>query len=208
MNTTEIEYSGQIKSFEELFDLAKKQFVHYEQLEGIENWDDYDFSIDCAEDQMKFKDMLQIRFIEELTEASVSLPEPEEHFWEEIGDALNFFLSAYAMLGVDFNSLPSPSKYLNKGKGSGKIRPESLSEFCLFAYPIIEKVGWLCNLLKNRPWAQSNYLVSLQDFDERLLALWKTFWMYLGDFNLSDEDVFEMFYRKYKVNEFRISTGY
>ena len=206
MNTTEIQYNGQIKSFDELFDLAKKQFVHYEQLEGIENWDDYDFSIDCAEDQMKFKDMLQIRFIEELTEASVSLPEPEEHFWEELGDALNFFLSAYTMLGVDLNEFRSPSTFLNKN--TKKHKPESFSEYCMFAYPIIEKVGWLCNLLKNRPWAQSNYLVSLQDFDERLEALWWTFWSYLGDFGLTDEDVFEMFYRKYKVNEFRISTGY
>ena len=68
-------------------EIAKK----LEKIEGIANWKEYSFSIDCAQDQMKFKDMLQIRFIEELTEASAA--EEYEHFWEEITDALNFFLS-------------------------------------------------------------------------------------------------------------------
>lgn len=206
MNTTEVLYNNDIKDFDTLFKMAKDQFEAYEKLEGIENWSEYDFSIDCAEDQMKFKDMLQIRFIEELTEASISLPEPEEHFWEEIGDSLNFFLSAYVMLGVDFNKLPSPEKYLKVGRE--KRKPMGICEFALSVYPLIEKVGWLCNLLKNRPWAQSNYLVSLQDFNERLEMVWWLFWSFLGDMDLSKEDVFEMFYRKYKVNEFRISTGY
>ena len=88
-----------------------KQFVDYERLEGI-NWEEYDFCIDCADDQARFKDMLQIRFIEELTEASASLDEPDEHFWEEIGDAINFFLSAMCMYGVDFSEMPEHKLYI------------------------------------------------------------------------------------------------
>ena len=107
MNTTEIKIKHKINSFEDLYKYANKQFLEYEKIEGINNWKEYDFSIDCSQDQMKFKDMLQIRCIEELTEATHTL-DNEEHFWEEIGDSLNFFLSAYVMLGVDFNKLPSP----------------------------------------------------------------------------------------------------
>ena len=209
MNTTEIKYNNNIKSFEELYKYARKQFLLYEKLEGIDDWEKYDFSIDCSEDQMKFKDMLQIRFIEELTEASISLEEPEEHFWEEIGDAINFFLSAFIMAGIDFNSLTSPEEllYIDENKCRIMEKP-TYSEFSMRVYPTIESVGYLCNLLKNRPWAQSNYLVSLLDFEERIGYLWTDFWQFLGSMKIQPEDVFELFWRKYQVNLFRIKTGY
>lgn len=206
MNTIDIKYNDEIQSFKELYELAREQFVRYEQVEGVD-WNTYDFSIDCAEDQAKFKDMLQIRFIEELTEASVSLDEHEEHFWEEIGDALNFFLSAYTMLGVDFEKLDTnPYYYLDTR--TPKHKPKTLQEYSVMVYPVIEKVGYLCNLLKNRPWAQSNYLVSLTDLDIRINELWTEFWKFLGELYLSSEDVYEMFYKKYMVNKHRIETGY
>ena len=206
MNTTDIKFEGQIKSFPELYEEAAKQFVHYKSIEGQDNWEEYDFSIDCSCDQMMFKDMLQIRFIEELTEASISIPENDEHFWEEIGDSLNFFLSAYIMLGVDFNTLPSPERYLRTN--TVKIKPDNSSQFALFAYPVIEGVGYLCNLLKNRPWTQNNFLVSMYDFNQRLEELWIKFWKFLSNLGVNQRDVFEMFYKKYKVNEYRIATGY
>ena len=210
MNTVEVTYNNNIKSFEELYYHANKQFLLYESLEGIDDWEEYNFSIDCSEDQMKFKDILQIRFVEELTEASVSLEEPDEHFWEEIGDSINFFLSAFTMLGVDFSTLPDPQEYLYSDEISDNkvMEKPSYEKFSLSVYPVIEGVGYLCNLLKNRPWAQSNYLVSLLDFDERLLLLWKSFWIFLGGMKIQPKDVFELFWRKYQVNLFRINTGY
>ena len=87
--------------YDDLYKYAMKQFIEYEKLEGINNWKEYDFSIDCSNDQMKFKDMLQIRCIEELTEATHAM-DNKEHFFEEMTDATNFFLSAYCMLGIDF----------------------------------------------------------------------------------------------------------
>jgi len=210
MNTSEITYNNNINSFDELYFHANKQFLLYESLEGIDDWEEYNFSIDCSEDQLKFKDMLQIRFIEELTEASIALNETEEHFWEEIGDSINFFLSSYIMLGVDFNSLSDPTDLLYKdlNKSNGVMEKPDIFRYSINAYRVIEKVGYLCNLLKNRQWAQSNYLVSLFDFDERLSDLWDEFWRFLGRMKVQPEDVFEMFWRKYQVNLFRIKTGY
>jgi len=205
MNTIDVKYNNDIDSWNTLFKLAREQFLNYEKIEGIENWDEYDFSIDCSSDQMKFKDMLQIRFIEELTESSIALHESEEHFWEEIGDSLNFFLSAMIMLGVDLDSMESPDHFLSTY--SLRIVPDPDS-FGLSAYTVIESVGYLCNLLKNRPWAQSNYLVSMYDFDERLRKLWCIFWGFMGDLGLIKENVFEIFWKKFKVNEHRMSTNY
>jgi len=209
MNTTEVKFNNEIKSFDELFKCAKEQFIMYEKLEGIEDWDAYNFSIDCSADQMMFKDMLQIRFIEELTEASIAMNENDEHFWEEIGDALNFFLSAYCMLDIDLSKLPNPDKILNRYyHAHSKIKICTLNEYSIRVYPIIEKVGYLCNLLKNRPWAQSNFLVSMIDFNERLEDLWVTFWEFLNYMRVSPTEVFEMFWKKYQVNLHRIRTGY
>ena len=209
MNTNDVKFNGEIKSFDELYKAAKDQFVMYEKLEGIDNWEDYDFSIDCSCDQLKFKDMLQIRFIEELTEASIAMDENEEHYWEEIGDALNFFLSSYVMLGVDFNKLTSPESILvNHTRAFRRIKPVYKDEYSTHVYPIIEKVGYLCNLLKNRPWTQSNFLVSITDFDERLNELWVEFWSFFNYMRVSPTEVFEMFWKKYQVNIHRIETGY
>lgn len=206
MNTLEVNYKKTIKDFKTLFQKAKKQFLDYEKIEGINNWKEYDFSIDCSEDQMKFKDMLQIRFIEELCEASEALLNKEkEHFYEEITDAINFFLSSYIMLDKPLEKMENPQQYLSKYKKNKKI---NFKKYSKLTYPIIHNVGLVCNLLKNRPWAQSNYLVSLIDFDKRLNNLWKSFWKYLGKLGIDKDTLFELFERKYIVNQWRIKTGY
>ena len=217
MNTIEIKLKGIINSFDDLYKYAMKQFLNYEKIEGINNWKEYDFSIDCSEDQMKFKDMLQIRCIEELTEATHAL-DNEDHFYEEITDALNFFLSAYCMLGVDFKKFKDPEQILNEYEGFStqssthyiftQARDIFRSYCWIYFYDIVNDIGDLCNLLKNRPWAQSNYLVSMYDFDLRLDKLWNTFWSVLARLALSKEQIFEMFERKYLVNLFRIHSGY
>jgi hypothetical protein len=154
---------------------------------------------------MKFKDMLQIRCIEELTEATHAM-DNQEHFFEEITDAVNFFLSAYCMLGVDFKHFQNV-EYILSQYAPRKHLP-NYNDCAKYFYYIVDDIGNLCNLLKNRPWAQSNYLVSMYDFDERLKTLWSTFWNTIGWLGITKEQLFEMFERKYEVNKFRIKTGY
>ena len=213
MNTTDVEVKGFIRSFDDLYMYAKEQFLMYEKLEGIDDWEAYDFCIDCPEDQAKFKDMLQIRFIEELTEATKTL-DNVEHLKEELTDALNFFLSAFVMVGADFSNLPKPESMLppyyslESGRDFGRGKFEDITDVWSETYRVIEAVGYLCNLLKNRPWAQSNYLVSMLDFNKRLLSLWCNFWRYLFIWGLDKNTIFEMFERKFEVNCFRVETGY
>lgn len=202
MNTTEIKVRNIIRSFPDLFKYAKKQFIEYEKIEGISDWKEYSFSIDCSQDQMKFKDMLQIRCIEELTEATHSL-DNQEHFYEEVTDSLNFFLSAYIMLDIDLSKLENPELIL-----LGQRTLWSENDIKLAFYNIVDDIGDLCNLLKNRPWSQSNYLVSMYDFNIRLQKLWYTYWNTLSNLGLDKKKVFIMFEKKYEVNKWRIKTGY
>ena len=211
MNTTEVKVKGIIKSYRDLWKYAKKQFLAYEKIEGIDDWEEHDFSIDCADDQMRFKDMLQIRCIEELTEATHAL-DNEEHFWEEITDALNFFLSAYCMAGVDLSSMPSPKNCvfatLERFSFAKLLMPSARKTLYAFFYMIVDAIGDLCNLLKNRPWTQSNYLVSMLDFEKRMKELWIDFWGTIDWLSIGEERLFELFERKYLVNQFRINSGY
>lgn len=202
MNTTEIQVKNIIKSFDDLYKYAKRQFIEYEKIEGISNWKEYSFSIDCSQDQLKFKDMLQIRCIEELTEATHALDD-DEHFYEEVTDSLNFFLSGYIMLDIDFSKLDNPECIL-----LGRRTLWDYDDIKLSFYNIVNDIGDLCNLLKNRPWSQSNYLVSMYDFNIRLNKLWNTYWSTLSDLGLTKEDIFTMFEKKYRVNKWRIKTGY
>lgn len=204
MNTLDVEVNIKINNEKELLKFAKEQFEDYEKIEGIEDWSKYDFSIDCSQDQAKFKDMFQIRFIEELTEATEDKQNPD-HFYEEITDSFNFFISGLIMYGYDFEKKPL---------GLDKLRSissyQDLTDKDLFAetYRIVEATGKLCNLLKNRPWSQSNYLVSMIDFEERLDNLISIYLNYLSLVGMSSEKLFDLFARKMSVNLFRIRTGY
>lgn len=208
MNTQEIQVKHHIRSWPEFYDVARKQFLAYEKLEGIPDWEAHDFSIDCADDQARFKDMLEIRFVEELTEASACLDEGIEHFLEEITDSINFLLSAYIMAGYDpLRDLPGIQDFLSLSS-NGVKKPGSIDEMAIPAYNLVHRVGWTCNLLKNRPWAQSNYLVDLLQFKERMTDLWIYFWTWIGSLGINKIMLFDLFERKVEVNRFRIKSGY
>lgn len=208
MNTQEIQVKHHIRSWPEFYDVARKQFLAYEKLEGIPDWEAHDFSIDCADDQARFKDMLEIRFVEELTEASACLDEGIEHFLEEITDSINFLLSAYIMAGYDpLRDLPEIQDFLSLSS-NGVKKPGSIDEMAIPAYNLVHRVGWTCNLLKNRPWAQSNYLVDLLQFKERMTDLWIYFWTWIGSLGINKIMLFDLFERKVEVNRFRIKSGY
>lgn len=104
MNTEDFK-SFEFKGIESAFqDIFKKQKLVFEKYMEFEPNKIEDFDINCYSDQQILKDFLQIRFIEELTEASED-PDNKDHFLEEIVDALNFLVEAYIIYGWDFDNL-------------------------------------------------------------------------------------------------------
>ena len=199
MNTTEVNVTGLVKDFKSFWDLTKKQFIHYENIEG-RDWGNYDFCIDTPEDQLLLKDMLQVRMVEELAEANEAyLLNQDDHYKEEIADAVNFFMAAVHMSGLTFEGFPDQKKVLDTFNPMISLWKE--------ASQVIYEVHHLCNILKNRPWSQSNYLVSLDEYNERWSALWNSFWTLIFH-HINVIDLFEVVERKYLVNQYRIETGY
>jgi hypothetical protein len=178
-----------------MFKKQEEVFKDFMLLEGI-NIKEYSFDINCLEDQQLLKDFLQIRFIEELTEATADLKN-KDHFKEEIIDALNFLMEAYILYGYNYSDLQDWLIYV-KGK----------KDLNYYMYSIIQEVGNTCNLLKNRPWKQSQYLVDLYIFEHLFKNIWILFNILCCQVEIKEEELFEVWSLKYQVNKFRIKTRY
>lgn len=161
----------------------------------------YDFDINVYQDQQIFKDFLQIRFIEELTEAMADT-QNINHFKEEITDAFNFLVTAYSIYGWGndlewhFDAAVTPLEISNT------------SEIKELMWNIVQLVGNTCNHLKNRPWRQSQYLVDLYVFEKDLKEIWVYFNYVLSILGITPREIFEQWSLKYQVNKFRLDSNY
>ena len=185
----------------------KKMFYKFMELEGIPDWKEYNFSIDTAADQSIFKDVIQIRFIEELTEATTS-GTVLDHFEEEIIDSFNFLLSSLVALDKKLEDLPTwKDRKRNKLKLWFILRYRR-NKLNAETYKVVEKVGLLTNLLKSRPWAQNQLLVDSLLFNRRLDDLWKQFNHYINWLGIDLATLYRLWYQKSQINYFRLKTGY
>lgn len=190
-----------------IYNHHKKMFYKFMELEGISNWKEYNFSIDTAADQTIFKDVLQIRFIEELTEATTSGC-IIDHFEEEIIDSFNFLLSGLVALDMKLEDLP---KWKDRKRNKLKlwfILKYRRNKLNAETYKVVEKVGLLTNLLKSRPWAQNQLLVDSMMFNKRLVDLWVQFNEYINWLGIDLDTLYKLWYQKSEINYFRLKTGY
>lgn len=64
------------------------------------------------------------------------------------------------------------------------------------------------NVLKNRPWKQTQVMSKEDQFQEYLVLSFIYYLGYLATNNFEPKGLFELFYRKQQLNLWRISTGY
>ena len=159
------------------------------------------FDIDVYEDQETFKKYCW-RITEEITEALEDMEHPQ-HFKEEITDAFNFLLELYSLYGWKVSDLGTifSEGYDDPPEFVGKITKE-------LSLDVITSIGLTANLLKNRKWRQSQYLVDLYIFEKRFKDIWNRFEYLVYWSGISKEELFDQWSLKYQVNEFRINTKY
>jgi hypothetical protein len=158
------------------------------------------FDIDVYEDQEVFK-RYAWRVTEEITEALEDLEHPQ-HFKEEITDAFNFLIELYHLYGWRLENL-SPLEIPIKHVVGDKEKA-----YEIYSMKVIKQLGLTCNLLKNRPWRQSQYLVDLLIFEERFKKVWEDFIFLLAVCEMTKEELFDQWSLKYQVNDFRITSKY
>lgn len=195
MNTQD--FKPFIKSWEEIYALQGELQLMYRPYfkERIANFD-----INTLEDQELFKKLCW-QIVEELTEAMEAKDKNEkDHVLEELIDAFNFMLELYQLYGM------APDFAWGHTYGFRKdIADENFEENIL---ELIKTIGLAANCLKNREWRQSQYMVDLVVFEERLWNIWAMFDMLFGSIGVTEDKVRELWSLKYQVNLFRIKSKY
>lgn len=194
MNTQD--FKPFIKSWEEIYALQGELQLMYRPYfkERIANFD-----INTLEDQELFKKLCW-QIVEELTEAMEAAEKPDdEHLAEELIDAFNFMLELYHLYGM------TPPLDWTLPKWAQIMKVEFWSADML---ALIGTIGMTANCLKNREWRQSQYLVDLVVFENRLKSIWTAFIVVLYHAGFSETQVKELWSLKYQVNLFRIKSKY
>lgn len=194
MNTQD--FKPFIKSWEEIYALQGELQLMYRPYfkERISNFD-----VNTLDDQELFKKLCW-QIVEELTEAMEAKDKNEEdHVLEELIDAFNFMLELYQLYGM------TPSFDWTLPKWVQVLEDEDFAGDLL---TLIGNIGMTANCLKNREWRQSQYLVDLVVFEDRLKWIWTYFVIMFEHLGLSENRVKELWSLKYQVNMFRIKSKY
>ena len=75
-------------------------------------------------------------------------------------------------------------------------------------YELIESIGELTNLLKQRPWRESQYPVDLLTFKQRWKTIISNFWLLQREYGFNWGEFKDIWSKKYQVNKFRIESNY
>lgn len=183
-----------------------------------------EFDIDIYEDQMLLKEFLLERVVEEITEAySAFRAEHYEHYLEEIVDVFNFIIETHILLR---NVVENDSILLKDLANSFSLYeihiklPDYLyQDFCppedrrralikSDLFNIIQLIGEITNLLKQRPWRESQYPVDLLTFKKKWLEFIQIFFDTLIHQGIGYDVLSDIWSKKYQVNKFRIESNY
>lgn len=185
-----------------------------------------EFDIDIYEDQMLLKEFLLERVVEEITEAySAFRAEHYEHYLEEIVDVFNFLIETHILIkniiindkvSLDniYNSFKLYEKHIklpyylynvNHRVDSGSICRDKIRADL---FDITQSIGELTNLLKQRPWRESQYPVDLLTFRNRWIEVINLFFNTLIVQGIGFDILSNVWSKKYQVNKFRIESNY
>ena len=140
------------------------------------------------------------RVTEELTEAIEAYDnKQEEHMLEEIADAFHFMVE----LCIITNITPKLVATIDP-LGPQPLSPKPKRR----AYSVIHELGLAMNCLKQKPWKQTHVLTDSKKFTVHLITAFLKMcelWLSLGG---TAETLYVYYFKKNKVNQFRIESQY
>jgi len=176
------------------------------------------YYIDDVKVQVRIKDMFW-RTTEELAEAMEVLPPLPQlcrwkqfwdisptirHFFEELSDALHFLVEASIIANLEPSSeveplfdYPEVAFNANDDLDIGQL-----------AANIIFSMGLAANILKNKPWKQTQMPTDVEKFKNKLIKVWADFATLWQELQCSIEDVYKLYVKKHDVNVWRQNTHY
>lgn len=151
------------------------------------------------------------RVTEELTESTQALQEHAEifsHAKEEAVDALHFLVELAIIAGI-------PPEFVRRHPDSGV---DGLEELIATgpalggpdsnAYAVIQEIGNAMNLLKNKPWKQTQMMTDVPRFNTYIAAAFMAFGRFCASIGMDRNQVLDFYFRKSEVNKFRQRSQY
>lgn len=190
---------GIIKAiFDKQEELAKK-YKPIEQSQGI----GYGllrgkFDINESRSQYLLKDFAW-RVTEELTEAVEAKDKGEkEHMLEEIADAFHFLVELCILVEI-------PSSRISR---LDPLFPDPLSPKDIRIYCVIHSLGIAMNCLKQKPWKQTHVLTDTKKFENYIVLAFSELCRVWKSYEMTAESLYIYYFKKNKVNNFRIESNY
>lgn len=183
---------------EEIFKKQEAIMVKYKDMGDTPPWP---LELDLMEHQSSIKDFKQ-RGMEEIAEAIEAFRQGEDmHFSEELIDALHFLVELNILVDKKHDFFDYSYIRINKDD----IKLEGLYQ--IFG-ELAEKYGLLCNTLKNKPWKNTQIPTDKNKFYELLKESFEYFIFMLHECGLDMDKIYNIYFKKHKVNEFRIRSNY
>ena len=134
------------------------------------------------------------RITEELMEAyEAYILSDKEHTYEELADALHFMAELCLICGIPREGLDF------------ELRAEwSESELDECMLSTVLQLGLACNCLKNKPWKQTQMLTDVEKFNFHIYVAFESLMSCFAAAGIEfEEDIYDLYFRKNKVNQFR-----
>lgn len=144
------------------------------------------------------------RVTEELMESLEAYREDDkEHCLEELSDALHFMVELCLISGVSHHSLMMVPDVQEPNEDEWVWSPT----YCML--DTIYFLGLACNCLKNKPWKQTQMLTDVIKFQNLIrIAFSSLINCFIAVGVSDDEDIYDLYFRKNKVNQFRQESKY
>ncbi len=210
MNIKDVEQVPEVRDrLEAIFNKQKELIVKYKKIEGMP---DFPMPIDSKESQKWFKDFFW-RCTEELMEAwECAEDEDSLHFKEEIADALHFLVEAFIISGVEVSMPDTIPDNLDKldilFENTVSINYSKDWQRKTAIFDVVYCLGMCGNTLKNKPWKQSQVLTDINKFHFNMNKTLIYFIKMCKTLDITAQELYELYFRKSMVNQFRQRSNY
>ncbi len=235
MNINDVESQGRPENpladiFERQTELMQK-YHKIEESNGLLITDQVPVNLHSSKGQQRLKDFAW-RITEELgeaLEARIIHEDMPAHFDEEVADALHFLVEFTILAGVGSGELVdwiTGEEAINVTDDwatlfvCSKVTPmhtdvyafrDPLRQYGNLAVAVgsfIESLAKTCNCLKNKPWKQTQMKTDVDYFYSKLAATWISFIQICITAGITEDDLYNLYFRKNAVNQFRQRSKY
>lgn len=193
------------------FDQQRELIIKYlpiEMASGCIATDDCPVDINSPKGQTRLKEMMW-RTTEELMEAYEELMKNDNtlHFKEEIIDAFHFLLELIILA----DKVPPVINYITNGKDFHIMYDDMIcydEPDTWYMIKTVYHLGMAGNCLKQKPWKQTHQLIDDKKFTDQLCLSFIMFLILCKHFTISVNDLYQLYFKKNAVNQFRIRSKY